>query len=983
MRFISTFFLICTLKGFSQQTETLRKRYDFSQHVNVMVGTDAHGHTHPSACAPFGMMQLGPDTRYMGWDGCSGYHYSDSVIYGFSHTHLSGTGVEDLNDLLIVPQENKVLIEPGYKVKGGYGASFSHKKEKAEPGYYEVELNNGIKCQLAVTERAGLHQYTFTSTKDKFILIDLDHRDQLLDSDLKIIGKNVVTGSRRSRSWAQNQHFYFYLESKVNFKKAKLITKGGKHKLLLTFDKSVKEVSLKVGISAVDVDGAKLNLNKELTTWDIVQIKNQTRASWNEELNKLHYFSNDKTSMDLFYTSMYHAYLCPTVFSDVDGRFRGNDGNVHQSNTHQQYAIFSLWDTYRTAHPLYTLTQAKKTEDFISSFLAIYKQIGTLPVWELNGNETNCMIGYHSVSVITDAYNKGIINFDTKLALEAMVATAKKDELGKSFYANNGFIASNAEPESVSKTLEYAYDDWCIANFAKALKNNELEKEFMQRSYNFINVFDPQTKFMRPRIGGIWRSPFVPSEVNFNYTEANSYQYSMAAPQHIGTLRYMLGGKDSLEAWLDRLFTADNKLEGRQQADITGLIGQYAHGNEPSHHIAYLYNYTNHPYKTQEKIDQIMREMYQNTPEGLSGNEDCGQMSAWYAMSSIGLYPVCPGNPTYTFGRPTQEYANFHFENGKSFYVRTENNSKKNKYIQKITLNGHPYYKLYITHEELLKGGELIFYMGEQANNDLKNYESDLKETDAFPDKIVPKAYFTATSSLFKDSIKTEIKTLADKRFQIRYTTDGTEPNIKSKLYSTPLVFHSNTTLKAKVFARNEGDKKMPYLYDSTFAVSTNFVKMRGDVHLKVLSEYNNQYNGGNPEAMIDQIFGGKDFRTGPWQGYFGNNAEGEISFDAPKNLAQITISCLQDVRSWIFMPTSLEIEISTDGVSYGKVVRLPINYNTETSEVVVEKFVLRLSNAQGVKKIRYKVVNRGTNPKTHPFAGEKSWVFLDEITFE
>ncbi|MFN5418703.1 MAG: GH92 family glycosyl hydrolase [Flavobacteriia bacterium] len=1010
MKLISCFFLCFILNAFSQVEElqnsqlkrkkvidpsassqtTPRKRYDFAQHVNPFIGTDAHGHTYPAAAAPFGMMQLGPDTRYNGWDGCSGYHYSDSVIYGFSHTHLSGTGVEDLCDLLIVPQQGKALIEPGYKNPKGYGAKFSHKNEKAEPGYYEVKLNNRIQVKLATKERSGIHSYSFDNkTEVKYILIDLDHRDKLLDYSLNILSKKQVSGSRNSKAWASNQHFYFFLESEQEFVKAKVITKKGKHKLLLTYPKECQQINLKVGISAVDIDGAKKNLFDEITTWNIEEIKNITRNNWNVELNKLHFVSEDKDVMTNFYSAMYHAYLCPTIFSDVDGRFRGNDGAIHTSTSHQQYSIFSLWDTYRTAHPLYTLTQQKRTGDFVNSFLEIYKQIGTLPVWELNGNETNCMIGYHSVSVIADAYNKGITNFNTELALQAMVTSAKKEELGKLFFATQGFIGSRDEPESVSKTLEYAYDDWCISEFAKSLKNQEIAEEFYRRSHNFMNIFDPQTKFMRPRNGGVWHAPFIPSEVNFNFTEANSFQYSLAAPQNIVVLRDLLGGKDSLEAWLDRLFTTSSKLDGRHQSDITGLIGQYAHGNEPSHHMAYLYNYTNNPSKTQERIDQILKEMYHPTPEGLSGNEDCGQMSAWYAMSAIGLYPICPGKPIYTFGRPIQDYANFHFENGNTFYIKTLNNSSDNKYIQNINLNGVNYSKLYITHDDLLRGGTLIFTMGDKPNSDLKNYLSDISEKDSLNENIIPVPYFTATRNTFNDSITTEIKCIEIPNSMIRYTLDGSEPSLNSEIYQNPLTFHETTTLKAKLYrykgnigaSDNPGQKiAIVYQLDDKKAVSTTFYKLNKGTNIDLKTKYNNQYTGGGDQALIDGIIGGDDFRTGTWQGYQGDNAEGIISFDEARKIQNVKISCLQDVKSWIFMPTSIEIEISYDGIKFEKTIVSKINYQSTIEGNFREKFNIDLNAKSPIKKIRYKIVNRGTCPKGHLGEGDKSWIFIDEI---
>jgi predicted alpha-1,2-mannosidase len=1007
--FISFFiFTFLSLKGFSQiqelkKNQDLRKEYidintskekvfsqkDLIKKVNPFIGTGAHGHTHPAATAPFGMIQLGPDTRFNGWDGCSGYHYSDSIIYGFSHTHLSGTGVEDLNDLLIVPQQGKSKTKAAYEDKNGFGALFSHKDEIAEPGFYQAKLKNNIDVRLAASERCGIHEYSFKSEKGKkYILIDLAHRDKLLDVELNVISNKVISGKRVSHAWAKNQHFYFHLELEAAFIKSKLIENN---KLMLEFPENTKQIRLKVGISAVDVDGAKKNLFEEIQGFDLDLVKNKTQKQWNEELNKIQFVSEDESVETNFYTAIYHAYLTPTLFSDVDGKYRGNDNKIHTSLKNKRYTIFSLWDTYRSAHPLYTLTQNKRTEDFIQTFLDIYDETGELPVWELWGNETDCMIGYHATSVITDAYVKGINKFDTKKAMDAMLASSKKEELGKHFFAKYGFISSNQEPESVSKTLEYAYDDWTIATFAKATNNPLISTEYFNRSLNFINIFDPKTKFMRPKNGGIWLNPFIPSEVNFNFTEANSFQYSLAMPHNIPAMRKILGGKDSLEAWLNRLFTSSSELAGRHQSDITGLIGQYAHGNEPSHHMSYLYNYTNSPNKTQEKVDYILQELYQPTPEGLSGNEDCGQMSAWYVLSALGLYPVSPGNPNYTFGRPLQEYAILNFENGKKVMIRTKNNSKENKYIQKIEWNGENYTKLYISHQQLMQGGELFFTMGNTINENLKNYEKEISDKDFIDSNFIPLPYFTATKNSFIDSISTEIKLIDlgnNSDYQIRYTLDESEPNINSLIYTKALTFHKTTIVKAKAFKALKNKEKVDVTYtsgleilegDNKLAIANKFYKLDNSSSTQLITKYDNQYTGGGELALIDGIFGFEDYRSGAYQGYEGIHAEGIITFETNRDINSISVSALQDIRSWIFMPTELQIQVSYDGIHFEKAKKLKINFPIDKFGNFQEKFKLTLSS-KNVKAIKYNVINRKICPKGHLGEGEKSWIFVDEI---
>ncbi|NRA12868.1 MAG: glycoside hydrolase family 92 protein, partial [Crocinitomicaceae bacterium] len=641
--------------------------FDKLKYVNPFVGTGGHGHTYPGASAPFGMMQLSPDTRHDGWDGCSGYHYSDSIIYGFSHTHLSGTGVSDYGDLLIVPQIGKPRINPGHSSNNGYQARFSHKDEIATPGYYSVKLNEGdMNVRLTVSERAGYHQYFFNRTSGKkFILIDLDHRDRIISSAINLIDKTTISGNRVSNAWAEEQYFHFYIKIDTPYQKARIFKKNGRNKLLLIFPKSTKQISIKVGMSHVSEDGAKLNLEKELPDWKFEAAKVRVQNKWRVELNKISFTSKEEEVMKNFYTALYHSYLNPNVSSDVDGKYRYGK-NIHQlgEEDYENYTVFSLWDTYRAAHPLFTLTQVDRTNAFINTFLRFYDYKKDLPVWELAGNETECMIGYHSVSVIADAYSKGIYDYDARKALEAMITTSTLDEYGKLEYARDGFLGTGIEPESVSKTLEYAYDDYCIHEMINryTLETDDLffsDKldTYLKRAMNFVNLYDPNSKFMRGRRSGQWHSPFDPAEVNFNYTEANSWQYSLYAPHAVGVLRDLIGGKDSLEAWLDRLFTTEMDLSGRHQADITGLIGQYAHGNEPSHHMAYLYNYTNAPEKTQYYIDRIQREMYSNNPDGLSGNEDCGQMSAWYVLSALGIYQIAPGSTFYEFGRPLMDKA--------------------------------------------------------------------------------------------------------------------------------------------------------------------------------------------------------------------------------------------------------------------------------------------------------------------------------------
>ncbi|MDQ6757350.1 MAG: GH92 family glycosyl hydrolase, partial [Bacteroidota bacterium] len=591
---------------------------NFAKYVNPFIGTGGHGHTYPGAVLPHGMVQLSPDTRLEGWDGCGGYHYSDKYIYGFTHTHLSGTGVPDYCDVLLMPMSGKP--SPDNKI---YGSKFSHKNENASPGFYSVLLeDDNILAELTATTRVGFHKYTFASGGVQNIILDLVHREKVLESSLKIIGNNRVEGLRRSEGWARNQYVYFSIEFSKPFTTSGIWVNDTLHndlkeinatnlKAFFQFSTKNKEaIEVKVAISQVSAEGARKNLLSELPGWDFEKVKIDADRIWNKELNKIEVSGSSLSQLKIFYTALYHTMIVPNIANDVDGQYRGRDNKLHTALGYSYYTVFSLWDTYRACHPLYTIIDKARTLDYIKTFLTQYKEGGRLPVWELSSNETDCMIGYHSVPVIVDAAAKGIDKFDKKLALEAMERSATGNRYGLPALIDHGYLEVEDESENVSKTLEYAYDDWCIAKFAKMIGKEDDYKSYIQRAQAYKNLLDPVTGFMRPKKNGNWISPFDPKEVNNNFTEANSWQYSFYVPQDINGYTSILGGRKRLESKLDSLFSETTKMTGRDQSDITGLIGQYAHGNEPSHHIAYLYNFAGKAYKTQEKVHQVMNEMY-------------------------------------------------------------------------------------------------------------------------------------------------------------------------------------------------------------------------------------------------------------------------------------------------------------------------------------------------------------------------------------
>lgn len=942
-----------------------------SIYVNPFIGTGGHGHTYPGATAPFGMIQLSPDTRHTGWDGCSGYHYSDSIIYGFSHTHLSGTGVSDYGDLLIVPQCGKPKLTPGYEDEKGYGSRFTHANEEASPGYYSVHLiEPDIDVRLTVSKRAGFHEYTFNNPSGKrFIVIDLDHRDRVLSATINLLDKFTISGSRTSEAWAREQHFFYYMKTDVAYQKARIFKKKGKNKLLLIFPKGTDKINIRVGISAADAKGAQTNLEKEIPDWNFNKTRANVVKDWDNELGKLHFQTTDKTVMTNFYTALYHSYLAPNIFSDADGRYRGRDMKIHTiDDLGDQYTVFSLWDTYRATHPLYTLMQVERTNHFVNTFLRQFDQGGDLPVWELAGNETECMIGFHSVSVIADAFSKGIRNYDIYKALNAMKATASFDEYGKKAFIEKGFIDSGSEPESVSKALEYSYDHFCISAMNNALMDDTIIHSNEQ--FNFINHFDPSTKFMRARRNGLWFAPFDPSEVNFNYTEANSWQYSMYAPHAVGVLTDLLGGKDSLEAWLDNLFTTDLELSGRQQADITGLIGQYAHGNEPSHHMAYLYNYTNAPYKTQSYLDQIEHEMYRNAPDGLAGNEDCGQMSSWYVLSALGIYQIAPGNPYYEIGRPLMDEAILQFSNGNELEIKIKGGNKKNKkYIDQLWLNGKELDRLYLSHNELIQGGKLEFSMSDKPSSKLFEHAPTIS---SIPQSFVALPYFNETIRVFEENLALSLNTPETKKHKIYYTVDGSEPTRNSAIYTTPIKITETSTIKAFTATEN---------YQSAIIENT-FVKSDNSVRLELKSSFDNQYTASGPLALIDGIKGGNEFRTGDWQGYWAQDVIADLTLVSPKKVNSVSIGCLSDMKSWVFLPESIVVQFSYDGEHFEKEEGVINILDEVESDMYPHKknYTINIKPEQSVKKIRIIVNNSGKCPEWHLGAGNDTWLFLDEI---
>jgi predicted alpha-1,2-mannosidase len=962
----AAFFIALSLILSCQQSTKLQKDSQDKRLislVNPFIGTGGHGHTFPGATLPFGMMQLSPDTRLDGWDGCSGYHYSDNEIYGFSHTHLSGTGVSDYGDILLMPT-NKAILNNGSDGKEGYKSKFSHENEIATPGFYKVLLENtNIDVELTVSKRSGMQKYQFPTSENQVVILDLTHRDELIAHEISL-GEKEISGYRFSKAWATDQRLFYQIKFSHPIKELLKEDTINPKKMALEFINPKNDpIIVKIGISAVDIDGAKKNLEQEIGNKSFEEVQKIAEETWEKQLQKIVIEDANHHNKVNFYTAMYHAMIAPNVYQDVDGRYRGMDLGIYKTTDFEYYTVFSLWDTYRAAHPLYTIIEQKRTNDFIHTFLAKYDEGGIMPIWDLSANYTGCMIGYHAVPVIADAFLKGIKNYDTEKALQAMKHSAIQDKLGLESYKKFGFIPVEKESESVSKTLEYAYDDWTIAQMAKSLGKENDYKIFMERAQHYKNVFDPETKFMRGRFKNSWFSPFDPYEVNFNYTEANSWQYSFYVPQDITGFMNLLGGKQALENQLDNLFMAKNETSGRNQADITGLIGQYAHGNEPSHHMAYLYNFVNKPHKTQEKVRQILTELYQNSPDGISGNEDCGQMSAWYIFSSLGFYPVTPGSNQYIIGSPLFEKATINLENGKSFTIQAKNSSSENKYIKSIKLNGKNYEFSYINHQDIINGGNLVFEMTHQPTN-WGTKDAFIPSTEIKEHQIVAAPFIEKGEIAFKNSTTISLKSV-DKNADIYYSLGG-----GFKKYSNP--FSISEAISLRVYGQKATQKSA--------TITTDFYKIDPNIKIELKSEYANQYNAGGNNALIDGILGTEDFRTGTWQGYFDTDLEAIVDLGKIKMIDNLQISFLKDQRSWIFLPKEMQIYTSIDGKKYAKHTTWQFPNPKNEEKVAIEKVAIsKLGKARFVKIIAKKI---GKLPEWHlGFQDDgRSWLFVDEI---
>jgi len=722
----------------------------FTQFVDVFIGTGGHGHTYPGATVPFGMVQLSPDTFNGGWDRCSGYHRSDTSMMGFSHTHLSGTGAADLLDVLLMPGTGPVRINPGSLEvpNGSYRSTFSHADERAQPGYYSVPLKDyNVKVELTATARVGVHRYTFPADATSHFLIDLAHgiidppyrmTTNVISSELRLVGNDTIAGGRRTKEWAPGRYIFFAMKFSKPFASAEIYSsdkplgpgvkeaQGTSLKCAVSCPTAKPETILvKVALSAVSVEGAMKNMEAEVPGWDFDSVRKAANAAWETELSKVEIETSNADHKKIFYTAMYHSFVAPTLFSDVDGQYRGSDLEVRKlPQGAKNYTTYSLWDTYRALHPMYTLVQTERLPDLLNAMVLIAEQSPAgVPVWPLQAVETGCMIGYHSAPVLAEASVKGIRGVDYAKAYPLWRKRAMDDDYrGLGYYRKMGYIPCDQEEEAVSKTLEYAYDDWAVAHLAKAAGKEDDYKTLLQRSRNYKNTFDGSDTFMRGRLAdGKWAEPFDPRGMGHSkkwrdFTESNSWQATFLNQHDLYEYMKLFGGEKAFVAKLDNLFNQSSELPADAPPDIAGMVGQYAHGNEPGHHVAYLYAYAGEHWKTQARVRMLLETMYHNDPDGLAGNEDCGQMSAWYVLSALGFYAVDPVSGNYVFGGPLFDRATLHLANERNLEIETVGNGKGKMYVQSVTWNGKPYTQSWFSHAQIAEGGKFVITMGDNPN---------------------------------------------------------------------------------------------------------------------------------------------------------------------------------------------------------------------------------------------------------------------------
>ncbi len=960
---------------------------DYTRYVDPMIGTAEHGHVFPGATMPFGMVQLSPDERTTGWDWCSGYNYSSTSIMGFSHTHLSGTGASDLGDVLIMPTVGKVRVVPGTSADpcAGYRSPFSHSTEVAAPGFYSVLLSRyDIRVDLTATDRCGMHKYVFPESDSSNVIIDLQHGigNRCTGGWMKIVGDRWIEGMRQSHGWANLRYVYFAAQFSRSFKsfgtaEGDVITAGSRAaqgdsvKAYVTFDtKKGEAILIRVGISFVSLEGAKENLEKEMPDFNFDKYREHAREAWNRALGKIQVEGGTHAEKVTFYTALYHSMMAPNLFEDADGKYFGIDHKIYTAEGFTNYTTFSLWDIFRAEMPLMTLIEPKRDQDFVMTLVAKYKEQGFLPIWPLDGNETYTMIGYPSVPIIFDAYMKGLRDFNVDTAFAAMKHSAEMNWQGLRYYKERGYIPADKQQASVSKTLEYSYEDWCIAQMAKKLGKMDDYKEFNQRSLFYRNLFNKSTGFMRGKLSdGRWINPFDPFQVSNEYTEANAWQYTFFVPQDIGGLINLFGGKRLFADKLDSLFNAPTELAGNTDPDITGMIGQDAQGDEQSHHIGYLYDYAGQPWKTQNIVREIMTKLYTDKIDGLCGNDDCGQMSAWYVFSAMGFYPVTPGQNVYAIGSPLFSKITVDVGRGKKFVIEAAGVSGTNKYIQSAQLDGRKYDHAYLTQSDLIDGGALKLVMGDSPDR-----QWGIDNPGLFvmaPDRnIIPMVSIESSGEVFYKAAHVQLS-CARKSAQIHYTLNGDNPGPASPVYKGSIEVRQSSILKAVAI---EGKHK-------SMITEAKYIK---SPYPPAVYKYpfSQEYNGGGAMALTDGRTGDTNYQGGQWQGFNGTDLDAVINLTKVKKIHEISAGFLENTPVWIFLPEYVEYFVSQDGKHFTKVAEIQNDVNARKEGQLIKHFTVKLHDVTA-KYIRVFAKNIGVLPPWHQAAGSKAWLFVDEVSIK
>ncbi len=962
-KFISYSIILFQIIVASQFVNAQKSSGNLIDFVNPFIGTGGHGHTFPGAAYPFGMMQLSPDTRLEGWDGCSGYHYTDSLIYGFSHTHLSGTGVPDYCDILFMPGTGDVHFNNGINGKEGYRSAFMKSKESAAPGYYKVFLEKyQIQVELTVGKRTGIHHYQFPSSAGQWVLVDLKHRDPLIAAGFTKYNENELAGYRISKAWADEQHIYFKTRFSKKIKEYKF--SDDSLKMVLYFqDNGSKDLFAHVAISAVDASGADKNIKSEFNDFNFNKLVKGTQNIWNEFLSRIQIQDDKNDEKIIFYTALYHNLIHPSLFQDADSRYRGMDMKIHSTTADDHYTVFSLWDTYRSTHPLYQWIYPEFNSKFIRTFLRQYQECGHLPVWELAGNETWCMIGNHAIPVIANAFHHKQFDFDTALAKEAITNSILNGTNSGMKFMKKGFISAKEESESVSKTIENSVD-FAAARSIGCLTGTPYHPDV------YKNLFNPQTGFFQYKLNNSFSKIFNPKEVNHHYTEANAYQYLFGAHHDITGLINLfslttpkISRVENFRRRLDSLFMTESDMSGRLLPDVTGLIGQYAHGNEPSHHMAYLYDYSA-PLQTQQMVQKIKNDFYKNTPDGLIGNEDCGQMSSWYVFSALGFYPVNPFDAHYYLGYPSFEKVSIQIPNQKKITIIAEQKSGTNQ-VSDFKINGKSQSPRFQVHP----GDHLEFVFGQKSIKPIVfNDSTGIRSSDQVISPFVKKG-----ERVFDDSTLVVLSSI--QKYPIVYTFD-TSSN-KFLLFNDPLIIKEKTKL---FFRHRIANHKEEWSF-AEFSPKPKGMKL----HLQ--TDFADHYTAGGKDALIDGLIGSDDYKDGLWQGYQGKDMKINLEFENPRYIKHIGIRFIQDQESWILMPEEVEFSCSIDGMDYKNIDLVKTKTSIQTEQKIVEEFFTEPKNADGTKTqckyIWIRAKNPGKLPEWHRGAGGESWLFADEIIVE